>query len=50
MEAKPQLLRNFMQRRNAGVVLQDLTVALQGHPTGCDRHSKAGRQCSCASA
>ena len=35
MEAKPQLLRNFMQRRNAGVALQDLNVPFKD---GCDRH------------
>ena len=27
MGAKPQLLRNFMQRRNAGVALPDLSVS-----------------------
>ena len=31
MEAKPQLLRNFMQRRNAGVALQDLPVACEDY-------------------
>ena len=43
MEAKPQLLRNFMQRRNAGVALQDLNVSFKD---GCDRHGKACRQYS----
>ena len=41
MEAKPQLLRNFMQRRNAGAALQDPTVACKDD---CDRHGWAGRQ------
>ena len=39
MEAKPQLLRNFMQRRNAGVALQDLNVSLRMAVTGMARHA-----------
>ena len=47
MEAKPQLLRNFMQRRNAGVALRDPSIACKDC---CNRHGEAGRQYSCASA
>ena len=41
MEAKPQLLRNFMQRRNAGAALRDLPVACKDC---CDTREGAGRQ------